>query len=115
MSKRPKPRPKPVSSGTRGVEVLTHLWMLSVVTAFACEIVAALASLVLRYFAPEAAMLNLFVGFMLFAALVVGIISLVLLPLVLWKRSVTPPRGVIVFALVAGSAPLAIVLFRAMQ
>ena len=112
MLKRPRRRSKPAATETRAVELLTHAWMLSVVTALACEMVAALAALYLKAVDSTAVTLGVFAGFMLFAALVIGIVSLVMLPLVLWKRSVPPPRGVTALAIVAGAAPLVVVLLR---
>lgn len=114
MPKHARPRPQPVASESRAVELLTHAWMLSVVTVLACEVAATAAALGIKLFAPSAAALGLFAGFMLFAALVSGVISLAMLALVLWMRRVAPPRMVILVAALAGIAPLVVIVLRAM-
>lgn len=94
---------------TRAADSVTIMWMLSVLTAFSCEVVAAVARLLGRWF-ETVELLPVLAGFMLFGALIAATASVVLLPVV-WKlRRVPPPIGVLAFAalvvMVAWSAAL---------
>jgi hypothetical protein len=94
---------------TRAADSVTIMWMLSVLTAFSCEVVAAIARLLGRWL-DTVELLPVLAGFMLFGALIAATASVVLLPVV-WKlRRVPPPIGVLAFAalvvMVAWSAAL---------
>ena len=97
--------PKPPSDAPRWIETLTIAWMLSVMTTLACEIMAGSARLAVRSLFPEAQALQLFGGFLMFSALVIGSISLILGGIVLWTRPQRPPSGVIVFWLTIAAVP----------
>jgi hypothetical protein len=51
-------------------------------------------------------------GFMLFAALAIGLVTLILTPLVHLARSVRPPPGITAFAVVVGALPWLILIAR---
>ncbi|HVA49470.1 MAG TPA: hypothetical protein VNH11_24095 [Pirellulales bacterium] len=90
----------------RSVEVLTIGWMLTVVTTLACELGSALA----RWAAGvNEGPLRMLSELLLFAALVIGFIALLVMPVVLRSRRVAPPSGVLVFAVVVTAAPLLMV------
>ena len=96
---------------TRAVEVLTVSWMLAVMTAFLCEVAGTIARLLVdRY--PGVALLA---GYLLFAAAVVGGVSLIMLAFVYRLRKVKPPPGIVFFASVVGAAPLIVLLFSWLQ
>jgi hypothetical protein len=92
---------------SRAADVATIGWMLTVTTTFACELGAA----VVRWLAADDSdgPLDLLWHLLLFAAAVIGFISLLAVPVVIKSRRRLPPRGILAFALVVGSAPLAIV------
>lgn len=99
------------SSETKSVEFLTVAWMLAVMTTLVCIVGATLA----RVYAegnPGAALLA---GYLLFAAAVIGGVSLVMLAAVYRLRKVKPPPGILFFAAVVGAAPLIVLLFSWLQ
>jgi hypothetical protein len=109
MSKRKrilKPAPPPVRTEPQTVEMLTVFWMLSVMTSLLCEVGFALARAYLRLVDPTAARMEVLAGMLLFAAAVVGVISLALCAAVVKLRKVPPPVGVIVCGIVIGAIPL---------
>jgi hypothetical protein len=86
--------------------------MLAVVSALACELTAAAAGYYLTY-DRDAAFIAVLCDVLLFSALVVGLIALGMIPLVLRLRQTAPPRGVTVFAIVVGVAPIVGIMLRA--
>lgn len=109
MPKHAKKRKKAAVTGdARSIEVLTVGWMLMVVTTLVCEV--AFAAIRIVGPRPEsrlAILANLF----LFAAMVIGLLLLLITPVVLRGRRVPPPQGITVFAVVVGLAPVAMVAF----
>jgi hypothetical protein len=95
----------------RGVETLTIVWMLCVVTAFLCE-VAALAAVGAARFRFGGTRLVALGERMLFAALVIGLIALAMTPVVVRMRAEPPPTAVVVFAVAVGALPWMIILAR---
>ena len=80
-------------------------WLLVVVTALVLRsrsFAAFVGVLVGIYSLGAAAMFQL----MYFSALVIGLISLAMLPAVLKLRQTPPPSGITAFAVVVGAAPL---------
>ncbi len=110
----PQSRPPQATGPTppRSVELLTMLWMLSVVTTLACEIMLFSARLYLNQLDPQNVMLGAFVSLLMFSALVLGTTSLILGGLTYWLRVVKPPMGVLVFALLVGALPWGIGLWN---
>jgi hypothetical protein len=80
--------------------------MLTVLTALLCE-VGSVAAVALRGLGEGLALLG---AYLLFAAVIIGAISLLLAVVVLRLRRQPPPRGITVFALVVGAAPLMVML-----
>jgi hypothetical protein len=108
-TKRTKKRSRrPATGESRTADVATIGWMLMVITALVCELGFAVA----RWFAsaePDGP-LDVLAQLLLFAAAVIGLISLIAAPLAIKSRREPPPRGITVFALLVGAAPLAIMV-----
>lgn len=122
MSKRKKrvegPRPsaaEPAGTESQSIEILTVGWMLSVLTTFVCEVGFAAARGYLLAIDSGAAWIQLLAVVLFFASLVVGLASLGLGLAVVKNRQTPPPRGIVVFSLVVGAAPLATMLLRVMM
>lgn len=113
MSKRVKKRKRVHAAGDpRGVEALTIGWMLMVVTTFICEM--SFAGIRMSGPPPDGPLMilsNLF----LFAAMVIGVLALLVTPVVLRSRRVPPPQGITVLAVVVGLAPVAMVAFEMLR
>jgi len=87
--------------------------MLTVFTAMVCELGFAIT----HWFAaatPDGP-LDVLSRMLLFAAVVIGLISLLAAPVAIRTRRIPPPRGITVFALLVGAAPLAIMLAQMMR
>ncbi len=113
MSKRAKKRKRaPAAGDPRSIEALTIGWMLMVVTTLVCELSFAgvrLSNPPLD--SPLMVLSNLF----LFAALVIGVLALLVTPVVLRGRRVPPPQGITVLAVVVGLAPVALVVLEILR
>jgi hypothetical protein len=89
----------------RAVEILTVGWLLTVITALACEIGSLASSLAVSQFGAGIIVGRL-AGLLLFAAVIIGFISLIIAPVVLKSRKTPTPRVVIVVAICAGILPM---------
>ena len=98
---------------TKASETVTIAWTLTVMTSLLCDLGTAAA----RFYVwaqPDAVRIGMLSGVLFLAAVVVGIFSLMLLPVVLKVRREPPPRAFIVLAVIVAIAPLvAIVMQRA--
>lgn len=111
-SKRPSPAPRRNDpEENRAVEFFTVAWMLSVFTTLLCELSAVAATWYLQAH-PEATRMAALTTILVFASLVVGLLSLALMAVVFRFRTVRPPNGISVFALVVGAAPGLLLLLR---
>jgi hypothetical protein len=97
---------------SRGAEFVTVGWLLSALTSLVCEVAAMVVAFVAQR-AAEPQNWELLAGLLTFSALVVGLASLALLPVVLKTRRVAPPLGVTAFAALVSSAPLVALVWRA--
>ena len=89
----------------RTVEVLTIGWMLLVVTTLACEV----GFVVARWLSAGDSTLMTLSELLLFAALVIGLLTLLVTPVAVRSRRLPPPSGVTVFAVVVAATPIAMV------
>ena len=92
---------------------MTVAWMISVLSVSVCLLGAALAWLF--FGVPDQADgpgLGLLAGLLFFAALTIGMVSLLLLPMVLRSRNVAPPRSLVIFSVVASLAPWMVLAIR---
>src|SRR5687768_9262303 len=90
---------KPGPDNGRLVELFTVAWMLSVFTTLVCELMAVAATWYLRL-DPAAARMMALATTLMFASLVIGLLSLALMGAVWSMSQVRPPTGISVFALV---------------
>ena len=88
------------------MEALTIGWMLMVVTTLVCELAFVLVRTINRADQPNWSMLA---GLLLFAAMVSGLLVLIITPVVLRGRRHPPPRSVTIVSLVIGAARLVLV------
>jgi len=116
MSKRGKHRDRrqPLAN-RRGVETLTIGWMLMVFTTLACEVIAALAYWYVMQINRQADNIELLSRMLLFAACLIGLLSLLMCPVVLRARRVPPPRSIVVFSLAVALAPLVPLLLASIR
>lgn len=103
-------RPVKASAESRLSEVSTVGWMLSVMTALVCQLVALTVWAVFQGRADSERAL-IFVRYLHFSAIVMGLTSLGLVAVVLKVRRQAPPRSILIFAVVVALAPLVALLF----
>ena len=114
VAKAKKNRPSPTApSDDRSVEALTIGWMLCVMTTLVCELGLAAARIYLLTVDSDARWIAALAAMLLFAAALIGLISLLLAWAVVKMRREPPPRGILVFAVVVGAAPVVSMLVRA--
>jgi RsiW-degrading membrane proteinase PrsW (M82 family) len=95
-------------------EAATVAWTVSVTMVVACDVAAIAAHLyLLRH--PGERPVAVLAQLMLFGGAVIGLASLVLLPIVRSMRRVPPPTGFTVFAACSAAAPILALIARAVQ
>ncbi len=99
---------------TRTSEAATIAWTLTVITVLGCDIGAIAASFYTGA-RPDSVLIAALFESLMFAAVAIGIISLMLLPVVLKVRRQPPPRAFTVFAVLVAAAPIVAVVARAAQ
>jgi hypothetical protein len=115
MSRRSKKRSRTkAAEESRAVEILTIGWLLTVITALACEAGSLGASLAANLFDAGDG-IKILAGFLLFAAVIIGFISLLIAPVVLKSRKTPTPRVVIVVAVCAGVLPMLTIFWQLAQ
>ena len=97
---------------TRTSEAATIAWSLTVITVLGCDL-GAIAASFLAGANPESVLIALLFESLTFAAVVIGVISLMLLPVVLKVRRQPPPRAFTAFAVLVAAAPIVAVVVRA--
>lgn len=98
----------------RAVEILTVGWMLTVITALVCEVGFLASSLAVSQFGASNSV-SVLGGLLLFAAVVIGFISLIIAPVVLKSRKTPTPRAVIVVGVCAGLLPILTLFWQVSQ
>ncbi|MBS0209026.1 MAG: hypothetical protein JSS27_08745 [Planctomycetes bacterium] len=112
-AKRPARPPLTPPGEPRNITLLTSLWMLSLLTALACESVAGAAQFYLRQADAEALPVMALAGMMTLASLVTATLTLALTAAVCKLRPVRPPLVLVVVAILAGIMPwLAMLILR---
>jgi len=96
---------------SRVAEAVTVAWSLCIF-AGTVAVGGATAAVVALRWSPEAAGLALLVELLFFTALVVGTVSVLLLPAVLFARSQKPPQSLVVFSLLIAAVPWAAAAWR---
>jgi hypothetical protein len=100
------------SEETRAGDATTVAWIVTVVMTLLCDLGAAAAHYWSSGYANARGIL-MYRELLLFAGVVIGLISLMLLPIMLKVRRVPPPTGVMAFAVCVTAAPMVAVLLRA--
>ena len=110
LKKKKRPlSPPQAPSEPQAAEAATVAWMLSVMTTFACSIVAGILWLLVHDQGPESSTM-LFVWFLHFSSVVTALISLALAVVVLKMRRTHPPLGITIAALLIAALPLLVAL-----
>lgn len=104
----------PVPPESRPVEVLTVFWAVTLVTLLMIELLAVAVHLYIRSAEPSPQAMMLY-ELLLFAGLLIGIVSLVLLGVIMRLRIVAPPMGLVVFGACLAMAPLLAFAVRLIQ
>jgi len=99
------------SAETRAVEATTIAWMLCVLTTLTCQI-GGWITLWLVQRDPAATGLALLTWILLFAAIAVGLLSLLLAAVVLRTRRDPPPTVITVCAVLIGLMPVVAILWN---
>lgn len=107
-------RPSGGTGETRVADFFTVGWMLTVMMTTLCEVAAFALGVWLRQW-PAGANLELLRGILLFAAVVLGLVTLVLTLLVRRIRRVPPPPGVTLFAVVVAVVPLLTIVLQSLD
>jgi hypothetical protein len=102
-----------VSSETRVADAMTVGWMLTVMTALVCQ-AGLIGVRAFEHYQPDIDALPVLGELLLLAALVFGVTSLVLAPIVLRLRRTPVPPGITIFAVAVGLTPLAVVVWRSL-
>jgi hypothetical protein len=111
-NKRPTIRAKPPESiETKGAETLTVAWTVSLTTVLLCDLGAVAAHTYVAFY-PQASLMILLGGLLLFAGAVVGMLLIGLLPILYRVRQVAPPRGLVGFGVLIAAAPILALLIR---
>jgi hypothetical protein len=103
----PAKRPT-IPEESRAVEAITAIWVLLIANTVLCLLGSAAAQGYVNAF-PDANAALILSRLLLFAALVLGVVLLLLTIAVLKLRRHRPPLGVTVFAILVGITPLAAV------
>lgn len=105
----PAARPDPLEQESRAAVALTVVWMLACLSTLAgVAVVLGLVGL-MRFFPAAAGQrhpLAPVAGTLLVAALVTGVVNLLLVPIARRIRRVPPPRAVVRLSLLIGMLPL---------
>lgn len=93
------------STETRAAESFTVAWMLAVITTLVCQITGWITLWLLAQ-SPGSTGLGVLAWLLLFAAVAIGLLSLLLAAVVLRTRREPPPRVITVGSLAIGVMPL---------
>jgi len=99
---------------TRGGEALTVFWGVTVLTVMLTNLLAVAAHFY-QLANPAAERIVLLKGLMLFAGALIGLVSIVILPILYRVRQSPPPRGFAVFGVCAAAAPILALLVEALR
>jgi hypothetical protein len=113
----PKPSRKPTKSSprsaddpqtveTQAAELMMAGWGVALLTTLICEVAAALLYL-FAGLRPVSVQLRTLTGLFHFAALIVGLVALVMIPVLFKVRREPPPPAIVTLAVVIGGLPLA--------
>jgi hypothetical protein len=99
---------------SQAADAMTVGWMLAILTTLLCQV----AALVMRWIAfanPQLAGLSSFSAMLFFGALIIGLVTLALIPVLYKIRVLAPPTPIVAFAVVVGLAPWVTLLMQWVQ
>jgi len=99
---------------TRAGESLTLFWVVTVLTVLAANLVTVFAHFYVEA-NPDAEKMALLKGLLLFTGSLVGVVSLIVLPVLYRVRQVPPPLGLTAFGVCVATAPILTVIVQAFQ
>jgi hypothetical protein len=99
---------------TQAADALTIGWMLAVFTSLICQI-SALAVSWIAVANPRLAGLKNFGAMLFFAAMVIGVVAIALIPVLHKIRTVPPPRAIVGFAVVVSIAPWIVLVVQSLR
>ncbi len=99
---------------TRGSESLTVFWVVTVLTVMLTNLLA-IAAHFYQLANPDAERIEMLKGLMLFAGSLIGLVSLIVLPILYRVRQSPPPRGLAVFGACAAAAPILAMLVQTLR
>jgi hypothetical protein len=106
-----RPKRRPEADESRGGEIVTIAWTVSVTGLVIADLMLIAMSLFVRS-QPHVQPARLLELVMLLSASAMGVLSLALLPVVWRARRLKPPLGYIAFAVCAAAAPIAATIVR---
>lgn len=106
-----RPAHRPNHGESRAADAVTIAWSLTVMMTLVCQLGAMGTNWYVQY-DGGAERIEVLSGLLLFSALVLGAISLLLMPVVWRSRRVPPPRAIAIFAVVVAAAPLLTLMLR---
>lgn len=101
----------PVTAETSASEAITVAWTVTVTTVLLCNLMIIAAHFYITN-NPDAKQMEMLRGLMLLGGSIVGLMSLLILPVLYRVRTVPPPRGLVVFSICAAIAPILAVIAR---
>jgi len=111
--KKPKPVPRHLieAAESRSALSATVAWTLALMSPLAAETIRFLSRLYTKVVEPNE-LLTVMGAVMLFVALVAGVITLILTPVVLKLAKKRPPSVIVQLACIAGALPILVILLQ---
>lgn len=112
--KSPEVRPNAGTGETRLADFFTVGWLLTVMMTCLCEVGAFALGVWLRNSAGGTSF-ELLRGILLFAAVILGLVTIILTAIVWRLRRVPPPLGVTLFAVVVAVVPILTIVIQSLD
>ena len=108
---KPVPRHLVEAAESRSALSATVAWTLSLMSTLVAEVIGFLSRLYTKMVEPND-LLTVMGAIMLFVALVAGVVTLVLTPVVLKLAKKRPPNVIVQLACIAGALPIVVILIQ---
>lgn len=99
---------------TQAADAMTIGWMLALLTSLICQ-VAAIAANWISLASPRLGGLKNFGAMLFFAATVIGLVVVALIPVLYKVRKTPPPKAIVGFAIVVAIAPWVVLLVQSLR